>query len=30
MAPGRRKAFLIAEWGLVAVLLAILIPLGII
>ncbi len=30
MAPGKRKAFLIAEWGLVAVLLAILIPLGII
>ena len=30
MAPGKRNAFLITEWALVAVLLAVLIPLGII
>jgi hypothetical protein len=30
MKPERRKAFLICEWGLVALLLIILIPLGII
>ena len=30
MEPAKRKRFLITEWGLVAVLLAVLIPLGVI